>query len=410
MVQVKFKPGTSWLIVSSLLALSSFVGLGYLLTASRSPAPVSVRLLKAERGTVETVITESGEVKLGNQQTLVSPVEGAVEQVLVDLGDRIQLGQVLLTLRNPERQTALVQQELKITQQEITLERSWQKGREAESKLAIAQERLQRLEIGAAEGAIPQAQVYQQQVEVQAIESELRDAATAANTANLELESLKLERQRTERELQDTVVVAPLHGVVLGVNVKDGDGVELRTELITVGDPSRELVQLELSTLNAMQVKLKQPARVSMIGPNPQIFSGSVAQIYPLAIASTESNQPGGNRSAQPGGLAKVPTTIQLDQPTRSLIPGSQVSVEIVLEQRQDVVTLGVEAIQQAESGPFVWKVDDRQTVQPQPVTLGLEGLITVEIQEGLQVGDTIALPPPDSPLTPNTPITPAAL
>jgi len=190
---------------------------------------------------------------------------------------------------------------------------------------------------------------------------------------------------------------------VLGVEVKDGDGVDRRTQLLTLGNPAQEVVKLKLSTLNAAQVRINQLARVSVIGPDSTVFTGRVRALYPQAIASDDSS---GGSSAS--GQVTVPTTVLLDRPTQTLIPGSQVNVEIVLQQRQNVVVLDVETIQQDGSKPFVWVVDEANTVRQQPVTLGLEGLTQVEVTTGLQVGDRIAVPTPDLALTPGMQVTSA--
>ncbi|BAU43118.1 efflux RND transporter periplasmic adaptor subunit [Leptolyngbya sp. O-77] len=185
-------------------------------------------------------------------------------------------------------------------------------------------------------------------------------------TARLELQSLQLQQRRTQQELQDTIITAPRDGVVLGLSVKDGDGVERRTELLTLGDPRQELVKLQLSTLNAAQVRLGQTARVTVIGPDPTVYLGRVVDLYPQAIAS----ESGDSQSAQ----TTVPTTIRLDRPTGTLIPGSSVNVELVLQQRQNTVTLEIEALQRNGANSFVWLMDGNGRAQQQPVELGTGG------------------------------------
>ena len=75
-----------------------------------------------------------------SQQILKSPAEGAVDQVLVRLGDQVKSGQPLIILRNPERQTILANQQLQIQKQELTLARNRQKVVEAEEKLKVAKQ------------------------------------------------------------------------------------------------------------------------------------------------------------------------------------------------------------------------------------------------------------------------------
>ncbi len=404
----KFQTGLQLIVGSAVLALVSIGGWGlYALIINREPDAITVRLLTVERGTVETRISESGTIELGGQQTLVSPAEGAVEQVLVRTGDRVNAGDVVITLRNPDRQTALSDQQLKIAQQEVTLARSRQLIIESREQLILDQQRQQSLQTGVDAGAIALSEVQEQETRVRNTLTTLRNAESEATKAELELRSLRLQLQRTQQQLQDTVITAPADGVVLGVSVNDGDGVDRRTELLTLGNPDIELVKLRLSTLNAAQVQTGQVARISVIGPAADIFTGRVVSLYPQAVTSSGDANSSGR--SQDSGQATVPTVIQLDRPTQTLIPGGQVNAEIVLESRRNVITLAVEFVQRDGDDSFVWVVDANNRVQRQAVSVGLEGLTAVEIRSGLKVGDRVALPPPDITLEPGMLVTPEA-
>lgn len=360
----------------------------------RSPVPPSVRVVYAERGTVEVTINASGTVRIGGQQTLKSPAEGAVDQVFVEPGDPVRRGQVLVVLRNPERQTALANQQLQVNQQQLKLERNQQRIEESRIQLQQEQDYLQRLQGLFQAGGVSRNAVRDQETKVRDALATLRTAEVDARTDALELERLQLERQRVQRQLDDTTITSPIDGMVLGVNVQDGDGVEVRTDLLTVGDPRQERIELQLSTLDAAQVRFNQRARVSIIGPNSRVWMGRVVSLYPQAILP----QGGGDgQSAQP----TVPTIIQLDRPSRELIPGSQASVEILLQRRQNVVVLDLELVQRSPNSPYVWLLEANNRVQQQPITLGLEGLTTVEVRSGLDVGDPIILPPTGMELEP---------
>lgn len=398
-----FNPKTRSRLWSVVLAAMGAGGLlTYLLVANRSPDPIEVSTLTVERGTVETTVNESGVVMLRNQQTLTSPTEGGVDQVFVQSGDRVEAGQVLLTLRYPERQTALAEQQVKIQQQQRLLERYQRQIAEYQEQLQADEQELQELTDGAEEGAIARQQVYEQEDKIREVRLSLQDAQTDARTTALELETLQLEGQRIQQELNDSIITSPMDGVVLGVDVKNGDGVEFRTNLVTIGDPSQVFVKLELPTLTASQVNVNQPVRVSVIGPNAQTFTGRIQSLYPMAALPADgTGQDSSGDSEQP----TVPAMVRLDTPTQTLIPGSRVNVEIVLEQRQNVVALNTEAIQRSESTPFVWVKDEQGTAEKRAIDLGLEGLTRVEVTSGLQPGEQVILPSGESPLEPGTPV-----
>lgn len=489
-----FKSAIKWLLGSTILATASVGSLfAYGLWQNRPPEPIAVRILPVNFGTIEETINEGGTLELGDQQTIKSPDDGAVDRLWVAVGDRLRTSQRLISLRNPEQLTsldkkqleieanqvtvesnrqkvvaaeemlALVKQELadqrrdrdqqrrdratkwelEIQKQELTLARNRQKVTEAQETLAAVQQELKSTEELATKGFIPAQDVKTALEKVRSAESLLRQYQSDVTTLTAELrrtqvgpvDSLpsadskpvlsadlalrqaqlefskashdlvlkQIEYREAKQKLQNYTITAPINGKVLSIKVKAGDGIKRTDDLLTVGDPAQEVVKLQLSTLNAAKVKLNQEARVSIIGPNAKPLAGRVQSLF--VVASAEGNSSQNSRSNNQGGQATVPAIVQLDKPTGTLIPGSQVSVEIVLKQRQKVVVLGTEAIDRSESKPFVWIEDAEGRAQKRPVTLGLEGLTQVEITSGLRQGDKVLLPPPDTPLQPGTPV-----
>jgi HlyD family secretion protein len=237
---------------------------------------------------------------------------------------------------------------------------------------------------------LPSSGILAAEVDLQQVQSELQQSLS-------ELRRLKVEYKEEESNLQNNLVTSPLDGVVLNINIKPGDGISRGNDLITIGDPNQELVQLQLSTLNAAQIKPNQAARITIIGPDSKPFSGRVEQVNRQAVSENASS----GQSSSSSSPVTVPATVRLDQPTRVLIPGGQVSVEIILEQQKDVIAINTELIQSEGKSSFVWKLDSNNQVQKQPVTLGLKDLTKVEIKSGLKVGDTLVIAPTDIPLKP---------
>lgn len=198
--------------------------------------------------------------------------------------------------------------------------------------------------------------------------------------------------------MQDRLVTSDINGVVLGVRVQDGDGITTDTKLMTIGDPNREVIKLQLTSLNAAKVQLNQKARVSAIGPNPQTYTGRVVQLSPEASTESEDSMEQSMGSSS-DGQAKVNAI------SNTLIPGSSVNVEIISQQRQNVVTLPIEMVQRDGGKSFVWVKDEKGRAKQQPVTLGLEDLTSVEVTSGIKAGKQVILPPPNVNLTPGTPL-----
>lgn len=475
----KFNTGVEWLAWSGVLASVSAGGWLVYVHRNRPPESAQQPVVTVERGNIETSINESGILELRGQQTLKSPAEGAVDRVLVRLGDRVKSGQPLIILRNPDRQTILSNQQLQIEKQQLTLASNRQKVVEAEEKLKAAkrenqtnkqfqiqkqkltlesnhqklveaeedlkaeerklqelealdkrgfiaknelrtqEEQVRRVKSGAGQAQLTvntdlielqnlqmELQNTQQQTQNKIMEAQsaLREAQLAVNTDTRELQRLQLELQKIQQQLQNNLLTAPINGKVLDIKVKDGEGVQVRTDMLTLGDPSEELVSLQLSTLNAAKVRVNQLARISVIGPNAQSFQGKVQSLSP--IATTSSGNESQSSSQQPG-QATVSAKVRLNTPSGKLIPGSQVNVEIVLQQRQNVVVLDTEAIVRSEEKPYVLVRDKQGKAQKKNITLGLEGLTNVEVTSGLRPGDQVVLPAADSKSEPGMPSVP---
>ncbi|MCP9293073.1 MAG: HlyD family efflux transporter periplasmic adaptor subunit [Planktothrix agardhii LY1] len=325
-----------------------------------------------------------------------------------------------------------ISQRIEIQKNQAQLERQQQKVIEAQEDLNVAEAELNKSNNLLEKGFIPATELDGKKADIRLKEASLKNEQLALNNAILDLETsknkfepitdptndilaaknellttqselqqslsdfqkLKVEYKEQKSQLKNNLVTSPLEGVVLNINVKPKDGIKLGDDLITIGDPDQELVQLQLSTLNAAQVKPNQSARITIIGPNSKPFQGRVEWVN---LQATPEKSQSGSSSGQP----TVPATVRLDQPTRVLIPGGQVSVEIILEQQKDVIAINTELIQSEGKSSFVWKLDANNQVQKQPVTLGLKDLTKVEIKSGLKVGDTLVIPPTDIPLKP---------
>lgn len=413
---------------------------------------VIVPALEVEAGTVEVILSESGSVELGSQKVLLAPREATVDEVLVQVNDRVKLNQPLIRLRFTTNQTSLEEEELKVHQKELSIEQERQAIEqqqlaltEAEANLAktrMDEVRLQtavddrQIDLEESEqrltttqnlldrGLIPADELQREKQSVRQATSALREAedqvkklridqntqrasleqATAnlrlkqlsLQNALLELELQRLQAQKLAQQLRNNTIISPFDGQILSLEVGAGDGVEVSKSLLTIGDPAQKWVKLRLPPLNAAKVKVGQLARVMVAGSTEKPAIGEIISVSPLA--NEPSNNSGNVGNSFTSGPT-VPVLIQMKEGRENFVPGSLVQVEIILEQRENTVQIPLEARQE---GDFVWIVDDQNRAQERSITPGLEGLSNVEVVNGLKVGEVILLPSPDLNLSPN--------
>lgn len=384
------KVALAWIARLAVLVAVSLGGLllyKHLLTSISEP--LAVRLIEVSKGTVEDIINESGTVELAEQQPLKAAVEGTVAQVLVKAGDRLKAGQQLVRLAGSQQENSWNEYQLKLQEANLDIESSLQKVASEQAALVVVQKKLQADRKLFERGFISQDELQNQIDRLTNAQATLAEAKQAVYRARLQLQLLKLQGQELQKQLNQNVVVAPGDSEVLEVSVQKGDVVERGDTLLTIGNPQQELVKLELSILNARKVQIGLPARIGVIGTLPETFTGHVESLSLIAKKADSVNQ------------ATVSAVVKLDQPSDKLIPGSQVSVDIILAQHQDVLTLPTQTIQRTPEGAFVWLQDEEGKAQKQTVTLGMEGITTIVVESGLQAGDRVILPLENSPLKP---------
>ncbi|MEC4804579.1 MAG: HlyD family efflux transporter periplasmic adaptor subunit [Jaaginema sp. PMC 1079.18] len=475
--KTRLNAGKRWILGSGAIA---FVGIGIFLAYTRfgnsTTQEINASLIPVERGRVAEILSVSGVVQLGNQQTLKSPLElGVVEQVGVRVSDPVTVGQTLMTLRNSSRQTAVIKQQLEIQKQELNLlqqqeavraaqakfnaardsedteiasseielekaklqlQRDREKVTEAQNELVQLQQELnelntlldrgfisanevreqeKKLEQGRANRRDNQLKVEQQSLEITRLEekiaiarnqpkSELIDTENQLNTAKIsvrnaerDLSIARLVLKEAQAQQAESAIAATINGSVLDLAVKSGDVVKTDDILLTLGNRDREQVIVQLSPLDAAKVKVGQSAIVSIIGPNAEEYAAKVENIAQIAKNSSDDS----SRNSQ----TTVTAILSLNTPSRQLIPDSSVSAEIILAEQTNVVFVNTELIQREGQETWVWVRNTAGVAEKRPVTLGLEGLTTVEIKMGLIEGETVIQPTPDLDLKPGLPI-----
>lgn len=237
----------------------------------------------------------------------------------------------------------------------------------------------------------PQQKLKEAKSKIEQAQQELNQAKLAVDQTLREIDKLKIQRQKIVEELRKTVITSPIDGVILNLQAKVGDVIESKGDILLIGDPSQQVVELKLSPLDATRVKLRQKAEVSIVGFQSQKLTGKVQQISLLAGDSQNNNQGTDN--------VKVTAIVRLDQVNKNIVPGTPVTVALIISQRNNVVVIPSEVIQQNDSETFVWMRDKQGKAFKRIIKTGLQGLENIEVKSGLKPGDEVLIPSLETPL-----------
>lgn len=230
-----------------------------------------------------------------------------------------------------------------------------------------------------AQTAYDNALVNQQAVET-GVRQSLEDqrAALSASRASSDTSVQELEIRSLEDQILDCTVTAPVSGTVTAVNVTVGAapaGV-----LFVIEDTSRLEVDVAVKEYDVGAVAEGMQALVRADALEDEEFSGKLTFLAPAA-------------SQQTGGTVEYEATVAVSDAGTPLRIGMSAKADVIVEEKEDVLAVPYESLGVNGDGLDVVYLAEEQEdgsylVREVPVTLGLEGELSVEAEgEGLEAG-----------------------
>jgi HlyD family secretion protein len=252
------------LVIAGLLVLA----LGYAFW----PARRAVDVATVSSGPMAVGITDDGVTREKDLYVVSAPVTGFASRITLEAGDRIEKGQLItrMTGRPAPPLDRRTQEELRGALAAAQAAES-----SAAATLAQASRDLARTESLASQGIVSRAQ--------------LEAARTSVSTGEAALRRSRAETQRIRASLAEpgrtasgapVAVVAPVSGSVLLVPEKSEAVIAEGTPLVTIGDPSRIEVVVDLLSREAVRVKPGDRVEITQWG-GPKPLIGQVKYIEP---------------------------------------------------------------------------------------------------------------------------------
>lgn len=339
-------------VVAGLLASAPVLAQG-------QAAPVEVDEVVSEPLAQTTPVI--GRMVARERGTVASLTRGPVSEVLVDVGDRVREGDVLVRLATDRLAETVSAREAQLGQQQAALQT-------AQSELELARQELARLERLKKSPAFSQARY----------DDKLRQVATArarVGEARAAIESARAELRLAEIDLDLGTIRAPFNGAVVEKHL-------VRGAYANVGDPAVTLINdedLEIEAdVPARLVSALEPGEVvkMQISGNPERFDAIVRALIPEENALTKTLQ-----------VRFVPGMDPHDL-DRHLAAGQTVTVHVPVGAARDVVTVHKDAVL-PQGGNSVYVVVDG-VAQPRPVELGEAVGVRFVVKSGLKPGDIV--------------------
>jgi HlyD family secretion protein len=230
-----------------------------------------------------------------------------------------------------------------------------------------------------------------------------RRAREEAELASREAEYV-LAKERLENfdeQLKNAVITAPTPGLVVYAEldsrgremIQEGSEVRERQTLIILPDVTRMSAELKIQEADIDKIRVGQPASIQVDAFSDKVFTGRVSRVSPVADSSSRWSN---------NNLKVYKTWVELEgeNSDEELRPNMSSTVEILVGEIKDTLTVPVSAVRRQGAVKYVWRAgaNGPEAIQ---VKIGRNTLSHVEITEGIEDGDQIYMAPPPGVLAP---------
>jgi HlyD family secretion protein len=388
-------------IIYAAVAFLLIGGVSYGLSRLRPAAPTVDRATiwadEVKRGPMLREVRGLGTLVPEDIRWIPAQTSATVERIVLRPGAIVHPNSVILELSDPQLQRDLLDAEYLLKGAEadyanlkvqVNSELMNQKSTEASVRSDYEQARLQHdvdlklYKEGIQSSHIEElSKVKEEQLGIRLqLEAERTRVATDSASAQLAAQEAKVEQQRALHNLKKSQydalhLRAGIEGVLQLVPVEEGQQVTPGTNLARVADPNKLKAEIKIPETQAKDVRIGQKATIDT---RNGIVDGHVSRIDPSVQNGT------------------VTVDVSIDNP---FPPGSgaraDLSVDgtIELENLKDVLYVGRPVNGQSDSTIGLFKlVDDGSEAVRVNVKLGRSSVNTIEIRDGLKVGDKVIL------------------
>ncbi|MFT5023218.1 MAG: HlyD family secretion protein [Colwellia sp.] len=367
------------------------VSLAYFKKTGKSQTlEVKVQQVAAEN--IKRSILASGTLVYKEQVQLRSEVIGQVSEMLIEEGDEVTKGQVLMRLEPRTFRADVEQQAAFVRIQKIAIEHQSKKIENLKSQWQRKHDLYQRKILDRDAYELIDNQYALAKIDLRSRQESLLQAQATLDKA--------------QERLDKTVFRSPIKGIATSVDIKQGEtAISGSTNisgsnLITLADPSSILIEVEVDEADIANILVGQQADIFAVAFPDKALKGQVQ-----SIATTAKRAQGRQ------GLSFKVKILLSDSNTIAVRPGMSCRAEIYTQSKSKTIAVPSESIIFASQGKNVQEDDDSDNevladnvdhvfvlidgkAVKQTVELGISNDRLQEITSGLKVGDKVITGP----------------
>lgn len=345
------------LVAALVVAGAAYGGYQYYTAQQAAQQAASVETVQAERRDMKAVVSATGTITPVDSVEVSPKITARITSVLVKENDEVKAGQVVATLDGTDYEAKMNK-----AQYEVTNTRS----------------KYNRISYLYSIGAKSQ--------------EELEDAKFNYDTAQSNLVS-------AESDVNNTIITAPMDGVVVGIPQTVGSmavqGNNSPTVIMRIADLSSKQILAKVDETDIGSVKVGQEATFTVDSYSGKTFRARVSKISQTDTGNTwninSSSSTSSTSASSSASVIYYYVTLDVEDPENLLLPAMTARVDITTASRSEVLSVPLSTLKTDSSGSYVVLVQPDGTQEDRYVETGIYDDEYVEILSGLEEGDMIS-------------------
>lgn len=323
-------------------------------TVSASKAG-AVETAEVTRMNIKSSISATGVISPVNSVEVSPKITARISTVAVKENDRVEKGQVVATLDGKDYAAKKDQAQYKLTNAQLKYERA------------------------------------------KALYEAGAGSKQDLDNARFEYDTAASSLSEAESDVAETVITAPMSGVVVGEPKTPGtmavQGNSSPTVIMRIADTGTKQIIAKVDETDIGKIKVGQDATFTVDSYTNKTFTAHVSKISQTDTTySWDTTNTTSSSSASSASVIYYYVTLDVDDPNDDLRLGMTARVDISTSQKENALVVPIAALKTNNSGSYVVVVHNDGSTENVMVQTGIYSDDYVEITSGLSVGDKVSI------------------
>lgn len=312
-----------WIGIAVVLVVALFAGINLKRDGSKRTA---VEVEPVRTRTIVAVVSASGSISPKRMVEVSASQMGTVVEVAVEEGDEVAEGDFLLQIDPVAHRQAVERLRAATASARADRELAAATRKQAEQELERIRG-LREMDLSSPQNLLK-------------AETEFEVARAREEAARGMLRQQEALLRNAEHDLGLTTIRAPMGGVVVELNVEEGETAIVGTMnnpgtvLLTIADLTELEAEVEVDETDVVDLRIGMKAKVSIDSYPDTVFSGSVTEIGNSAIRSLQSNE-----------SVDFKVVVTLDDAVEGAKPGLSATADIIVAERVKVLSVPIQSL-----------------------------------------------------------------